>query len=204
MIVFAGIKSEKKRQKMRKSVVHITYFTHATTKDNEQGVVSGWADAELSEKGKAECAELRKLMKNRKFDVVFCSDSRRATDSAELTFGNSIKMIKDERLREVNYGDFTGKPARMIDSIMLEHISKPFPNGECYMDVEKRVKSFLNDPIKNHPDKRIAVVSHRAPQLSLDVILKGNTWEQAIREDWRSKKPKEWKAGWEYKLIVNE
>jgi len=92
----------------------------------------------------------------------------------------------------------------MFDSMMLEHISKPFPNGECYMDVEKRVRSFLNDLVENHSDKRIAIVSHRAPQLSLDVILKGNTWEQAVKKDWRSKKQKEWKPGWKYKLEVNE
>jgi len=95
----------------------------------------------------------------------------------------------------------TRAPSEKIDSIILKHISKPFPNGESYKDVEKRVKSFLDDLMKNYSGKNVAIVGHRAPQLALDVLIKGKTWEQAVKEDWRSKKPKEWKPGWEYKLI---
>ncbi len=29
--------------------VQITYFVHGTTKDNEDGISSGWSDVELSE-----------------------------------------------------------------------------------------------------------------------------------------------------------
>jgi len=41
-------------------------------------------------------------------------------------------------------------------------------------------------------------VAHQAPQLALDVLLKGRTWPQAIAEDWRNKKA--WQTGWEYEL----
>ena len=75
-------------------------------------------------------------------------------------------------------------------------VEKSFPNGESYMDVEKRMRSFLDDLKKKYQDKCIAIVSHRGPQLALDVILKGKTWKQAFREDWRLKK--EWKPGWDY------
>jgi len=117
--------------------------------------------------------------------VVFCSDLRRAVDSARLVFGDSAGVVVDERLREVDYGDFTGKPSKIVDSVMLEYVSKPFPNGECCMDVEKRVRSFLKDLVENYSGKRIAVVSHRVSQLLLDVIVKGHTWEQAVKNDWR-------------------
>jgi broad specificity phosphatase PhoE len=143
---------------------------------------------------------LKELVKDKKFDVVFCSDLKRSVDTAKLTFDNA-KIIQDERLREVNYGDLTRAPSEKIDSIILKHISKPFPNGESYKDVEKRVKSFLDDLMKNYSGKNVAIVGHRAPQLALDVLIKRKAWEQAVKEDWRSKKPKEWKPGWEYKLI---
>ncbi|MEM5778770.1 MAG: histidine phosphatase family protein [Candidatus Aenigmatarchaeota archaeon] len=178
--------------------VNITYFVHGTTTDNEKGIATGWSPGELSDLGKKQSIELKELIKDKKFDVVFCSDLKRAIDSAKLTFGNSIKIIQDKRLREVNYGDLTGANSKLVDSLTIEHINKPFPNGESYKDVEKRIRSFLNDLLNKYAGKDIAIVAHRAPQLALEVIINKKTWEQAIKEDWRLKTPKEWKPGWSY------
>lgn len=186
---------------MPKSVL-ITYFVHGTTVENEKDLSSGWNDCELSELGKKQSIDLTDQIKDKQFDVVFCSDLRRAVDSAELTFGNRIPIVRDQRLRECNYGDFTQKPSDLVDEKMKSCINQPFPNGESYHDVEKRMKSFLDDLVTQYPGKRVAIVAHRAPQLALDVLLKKKSWEQAMKEDWRLKTPKEWKPGWEYKLNV--
>jgi len=180
--------------------VHITYFVHGTTTDNEQNIATGWSPGKLSELGKQQSIELKELIKGKKFDVVFCSDLKRAVDSAKLTFGDSVKIVQNKRLREVNYGDLTRANSKLVESLTLEHLNKPFSNGESYKDVEKRIKSFLNDLLKKYSGKNIAIVAHRAPQLALDVLLKGKTWEKAIKEDWRLKQPKEWKPGWKYIL----
>ena len=180
--------------------MNITYFVHGTTVDNELGLSTGWYDTELSKLGIKQSRELKKLIKGKRFDIVYCSDLKRAVDSANLTFGDTVKIIQDIRLREVNYGDLTRTKSEEIDSSILEHIDKPFPNGESYKDVEKRIRSFLDDLIKNYSGKNVAIVAHRAPQLALDVLLKRKTWEQTVNEDWRIKKPPEWKPGWEYKL----
>ena len=140
------------------------------------------------------------MIRNKKFDVVFCSDLKRSVDSAKITFDYSVKIIVDERLREVNYGDFTRTNAEKVHSLILDYINKPFPNGESYNDVKKRIKSFLEDLLKNYLGKNVAIVAHQAPQLSLEVLINHKTWERAISEDWRSKKPKEWKPGWKYIL----
>jgi len=184
---------------MKKSVI-ITYFVHGTTTDNEKGIATGWSPGELSELGKKQSVELKGLIKDKRFDVVFCSDLKRAVDSAKLTFGNSVKIIQDKRLREVDYGDLTGADSDKIDSLILKHITKPFPNGESYKDVEKRIRDFLNDLEKNYSGKNVAIVSHKASQLALEVLLNGKRWEQAVKEDWRLKQPKEWKPGWKYIL----
>lgn len=182
--------------------VNITYFVHGTTVDNEKGIASGWSDTKLSELGKKQSIELRKLIKGKKFDIVFCSDLRRAVDSAYLTFCDSVQIIQDKRLRECNYGKLTRAKSEKVDSLYLKNIDKPFPNGESCKDVEKRVRSFLNDLLRKYSGKNIAIVAHRTPQLALDVLLKGKTWEQTIKEDWRSKKPKAWRPGWKYKLEI--
>jgi alpha-ribazole phosphatase/probable phosphoglycerate mutase len=184
---------------MKKSI-NITYFVHGTTIDNEKGIATGWSPGELSELGKKQSIELKGLIKVKRFDIVFCSDLKRAVDSARLTFGNSVKIIQDKRLREIDYGNLTEADSDKVDSITSEHINKPFPNGESYKDVEKRIRSFLSYLLKKYYGKNVAIVAHKAPQLALEVIINKKTWKQAIKEDWRLKEPKEWKPGWNYKL----
>jgi len=180
--------------------IYITYFVHGTTTDNERSIASGHNPGELSELGKKQCIKLKDLINKREFDVVYCSDLKRAVDSAKLTFGAKVPIIQDKRLRECDYGDLTGKPLEQVYPLNLSSINKPFPNGESYKDVEKRMRSFLSDLLKKYPGKHIAIVAHRAPQLALEVIINNKTWEQAIREDWRHKEPREWRPGWDYKL----
>jgi broad specificity phosphatase PhoE len=180
--------------------VNITYFVHGTTTDNEREVASGWSQSELSDLGKDQSIKLKEMIKDRKFDVVFCSDLKRAVDSTILTFEGNVPIIKDARLREVNYGDMTKFDSRVVDALILKHINEPFPNGESYKDVERRIRSFLDNLLKNYNRKRVAIVAHRAPQLALEVIINKKTWENAVKDDWRLKNPKEWKPGWDYKL----
>ena len=139
-----------------------------------------------------------KLVSKKHFDVIFCSDLKRAVDSAELGFGDKYKIIQDKRLRECNYGDFTRKSTESFKSKMSDYVDKSFPNGESYRDVEKRIADFLRHLKKNYDGKHIAIVAHQAPQLALDVLINGKTWRQAIDEDWRNKKA--WQSGWNYTL----
>lgn len=178
--------------------VKITYFVHGTTTDNESGLATGWLPGELSEKGIEQSKILASQVADIKFDVVFCSDLQRAIDSAELGFGDKYEIIQDERLRECNYGDMNGKSAKEFKDNMMGYVDSPFPNGESYKDVEKRMNSFVEFLRDNYDGKHIAIVAHQAPQLALDVLLRGRTWEQAIEEDWR--KIKAWQPGWQYTI----
>ncbi len=180
-------------------MINITYFVHGTTTDNEQDKCTGWNPGELSKLGVEQSIKLKDQIKGKRFDVVFCSDLKRAVDSAKLTFGSSVQILQDERLRECNYGDLNGAPAEKVDAIRYQCVEKPFPNGESYRDVEKRIRSFLDDLKKKYDGKPVAIVAHQAPQLALDVVIKGKTWEQAMKEDWRHKKA--WQPGWVYILM---
>ena len=57
--------------------IKITYFVHGTTTDNEKDISSGSSDVELSELGVKQSIELKDKVKDKKFDVVFCSDLKR-------------------------------------------------------------------------------------------------------------------------------
>lgn len=179
--------------------ITITYFVHGTTTDNEKGISSGWSDAELSDLGVKQSILLKSQTKDKIFDVVFCSDFKRAFNSAKLAFEGVTPINRDARLRECNYGKLNGAPSSIVEPKQeRECIYNKFPEGESYEDVKARVAEFLEFLKENYDAKKIAIVSHKAPQLSLEVILKGKTWEEALAEDWR--KTKAWKPGWEYVL----
>ncbi|HLE49711.1 MAG TPA: histidine phosphatase family protein [Patescibacteria group bacterium] len=176
--------------------VKITYFVHGTTTDNEKGISSGWFNVDLSEKGIKQSVDLKDQTKDKKFDIVFCSDLIRAVHSAELTFKGIVPIITDARLRECNYGEYNAKPSELVEPMQEENITKRFPAGESYEDVKTRITDFLEFLRKNYDGKSVAIVAHKAPQLALDVLLKGKTWEQAFADDWRKRKA--WQPGWEY------
>jgi alpha-ribazole phosphatase/probable phosphoglycerate mutase len=174
----------------------ITYFVHGTTTDNEQHRATGWLPGELSELGRMQAKELGEVITTR-FDVMISSDLQRAVDSAELGFAGRFLIIHDERLRECNYGDLNGADESTFTK--TDYITHPFPGGESYHDVEVRVQSLLDDLCRDYDAKHIAFMAHHAPQLALEVLLNGKTWEQAFAEDWR--KTKAWQPGWDYESI---
>ncbi len=178
--------------------VSITYFVHGTTTDNESGISSGWNDVGLSALGIRQSEELKQKTEHETFDVVFCSDLQRAARSANLTWGGTNKIVQDARLRECNYGDYNGKASDIVEPLQERSTTIPMPNGESYDMVKDRIERFLEDLKKNYDGKHVAIVSHKAPQLALDVLLKGMTWEQAFEHDWR--KTRAWQPGWKYTL----
>ncbi|MDD5251502.1 MAG: histidine phosphatase family protein [Patescibacteria group bacterium] len=178
--------------------VNITYFVHGTTTDNEKEISSGWSDVELSETGIMQSVGLKEKIKGEKFDVVFCSDLKRAVASAKLTFEGGIEIIPDQRLRECNYGDYNGRPSAIVEPLQEKSVFERLPNGESYEDVKNRVAEFLKYLKENYDGKHVAIVAHKGPQLALDVLLKGKTWEQAFAEDWRKRHA--WQPGWEYQI----
>src|SRR3989344_599033 len=181
--------------------IHITYFVHGTTVDNENGISSGWSDAGLSELGIKQSIDLKEMVKDRKFDVVFCSDLKRASKSAELVFRGLVPIISDKRLRECNYGDLNDKESNIVEPMQEDEcINNRLPEGESYEDVKARMADFLEMLKKDYDGKSVAIVAHKAPQLSLDVLLKGLTWKEALAGDWR--KTKACKPGWSYVLEI--
>ena len=176
--------------------IKIIYLVHGTTTDNQKEISSGWYDVKLSDLGVQQSVELKDKLKSQKIDLVICSDLKRAVDSANLTFAGKIPIIIDQRLRECNYGQFNAKPSKIVEPLQEKNIYTRFPDGESYEDVKSRIQNLLDDLKEKYDGKTIAFVSHKAPQLALEVLINDKTWEQAFTQDWR--KTKSWQPGWEY------
>ncbi len=181
----------------------IYFVTHAETRDNEKKISSGWNDVELSELGIRQAKELKDKLKNIKFDLVCCSDLKRAINTVKIAFGDPpfvidqrpVNLVEpDERLRELNYGDFNGKPASIVDPMKIQIIKEPFPNGESYEQAKERTHEFYKELKENHSDKNVLIVGHRATQYGLDTLINGKTIEECLTI------PFKWQSYWEYNL----
>lgn len=173
----------------------IIFFAHSTTTDNIAKRATGWLQGELSEVGIKQAKKLPSLVEDKSFSVVFCSDLKRAIQSAKLGFGDTHPIRHDWRLREANYGDYDGTD-KSFKKDMTKFIDTPYPNGESYKDTEIRMQSFLDDMKRFFPSGYIAVIGHEATQLALEVIINKKSWEQVITENWRHEQ--KWQPGWIY------
>lgn len=173
-------------------MIQIIFEAHGTTFDNEAHLSSGHNDVELSPLGMQQSKEMGIRYQNDHFDAIFCSDLQRAYKSAEIAFGDKFPIIKDARLRECDYGDFTQHPSSEVDVEKPKRIHEPFPNGECYTQTTARMKSFLEDVLRDYDGKRVMIIGHRATQYGLDNLINGVPLEQLTASHFK------WQPGWKY------
>ena len=176
-------------------MIELVYETHSTTRDNEQGIATGWLPGELSDLGRERARELGRRRRDDGIDVVFSSDLRRAVETAELAFqGSEIPLRQDARLRECNYGALNGAPTAEVTATRLDRIETPFPNGESYRDVVARTRAFLVGLMREHDGERVLVIAHSANRWAIQHLLHGTPLADVIEA------PFGWQPGWEYVL----
>jgi broad specificity phosphatase PhoE len=169
----------------------LLYFeTHATSLDNEARLASGHFDVDLSPVGCQQAEQLGERYADRLLDAVYASDLRRAAETAHIAFSSRrLAIIRDARLRECDYGDLTRSPIDDLERTKARFVDRPFPNGESYRQVARRVGAFLGETPRG---RDILVVGHRATWMALEHLLAGRDLAEAVRSPW------EWRPGWTY------
>jgi broad specificity phosphatase PhoE len=170
----------------------IYFAPHATTIDNEAKIASGWRDVELSELGREQAKQMKEQISGLGIQLVCASDLKRAVDTVNIAFGDSLPKIFDERLREVNYGDYNGKSSEVVESLKMQYIHEPFPNGESYDQAMERIHEFYKELKDKHREKIILIVGHRATQYGLDTLIDGKILDELLGF------PFKWQPYWEY------
>jgi alpha-ribazole phosphatase/probable phosphoglycerate mutase len=169
------------------------FEAHSTSIDNERGIASGHRDAPLSGAGCLQAAELGRRYAERSLRIVYTSDLTRAVSTAEIAFaGRDVLRVSDERLRECDYGRWSGCPVQQLNDARQQFIDDPFPEGESFRDVVSRVQSFLRGLSRD--DAPILLVAHRAPWYALEHLIRGRDLADVVSSPWA------WQPGWEYDL----
>lgn len=138
------------------------YVRHGETSWNALHKIQGRMDIPLSKTGKEQAKELKEILKDIHFDMVFSSPLLRAYETASIIVEDrNLNIIRDDRLLEMNYGDCEGMDHSRKELVVQRGMfASRYPNGESYMDVAKRVYSFLDEIKEKYRDKDILIVAH--------------------------------------------
>lgn len=162
---------------------------HGKTIWNDLRKLQGIADIQLNERGIADAKALGKSLMDTHFDAIYSSPLARAKKTAELIRnGRDIPIICDQRLIEINFGNYEGK----IFEYLLENTSFkaffddpehyiPPENGESFPSVLERTKNFLTEVIEKQKENgRYMVVAHGA----LNAALTSNLEKRPLSQYW--------------------
>jgi len=175
--------------------VEIVFETHSWSTDNDRGMATGWLPGELSERGRALARELGERRRDTGLAAVFCSDLRRAVQTAQIAFGSTdLPILLDWRLRECDYGRLNGAPASTVHANRFDHLSQPFPDGESWRQAVDRVGGFLRDLPGRWADQQVLVIGHVATRWALDHFLDGKPLTELAGAEF------DWREGWNYRL----
>jgi isoleucyl-tRNA synthetase len=175
---------------LKKKTEGNTYFLmrHGESERQKLNIVSSWPEKKplpLTVKGRKDVEKVATELKTKKVDLIFSSDLLRTKETAEIVAKElGIEVFLDKRLRENDTGIHNGKGIEDAVAIFkregetpTEHYMRRFeighPEGENWMDVQKRVHEFIRDMENKYPEKRILVVSHGLPLLLFEASTEG-------------------------------
>lgn len=169
----------------------LTLIRHLPTAGNKNRQYIGWTDEAILPI-QSESVQLSSAPK-----IVYCSDLRRAKESAQLYFPGT-PYESDARLRESFFGDWEGKTYDMLKGnkryrkwIDNPTVEKP-PNGESLRDVELRVVDFLTH--LSLEEDAYFIVTHGGP---IRLLLTKFSPEPHDFWSWKVPHQSIWRLEWE-------
>ena len=94
---------------------------HGETEWNAEGRVQGHTDVSLSEQGRCQAQVLGQRLAEVAFDVAYCSDLARASETARIILGDrAVPLRPTPQLREYQKGVFEG--------LTVHEYSKRYPD----------------------------------------------------------------------------
>ena len=140
---------------------------HAETPQNNEDIIQGHQDTELSESGKHHANILSKKI-DLDFDAWYSSDLKRAMCTANI-LNKESNTTESSQIRERDFGEIEGSNSSVIDEEKLDSLNPE--GGESWEEVYKRTREYLEDLAKTHCGETVAVVSHKGPIQSIIGML---------------------------------
>lgn len=124
------------------------FIRHGQIAEEYKKVFYGQLDVPLSKEGELLSKEVVKELSSIPLKAIFSSPLKRALFPAKLLAKKKgIPLYIRDELKEIDYGEWTGKPRDLIykEALFWERLKKDFlapPKGESIRDLRNRAKSF--------------------------------------------------------------
>ncbi|NLG03170.1 MAG: histidine phosphatase family protein [Clostridia bacterium] len=135
----------------------IYLMRHGETTWNKAHRLQGQTDIPLNENGLLIARKTQKGMEKIPFDVAYTSPLQRAKRTAEIVLtGRDIKLIEDERLKEISFGSYEGvvideviekKESPLYEFLRVPEQYIPGENAESIRELMDRGMDFLMNEI---------------------------------------------------------
>lgn len=164
---------EELKEKTKKSGNKYFAMRHGGTEANKRGIISfgKQLNDKLTTKGIEEVNKTALKMIDKKIDFIISSPFTRTKETTAILKDKlnltDEQIIFDDRLQEINVGDFDGKNWEEYHQYILEvtngWFSHQIPNGESLQDVAHRTGSVLYELENKYKGKNILIVTHGGP-----------------------------------------
>jgi len=160
------------------------YLVRHTKPAVESGVCYGQSDVPLADSYHTELAAIQKIISGKAITHCFSSPLTRCLQLAQDLHA---RPVVDERLKELNFGDWEmhrwdDLDRRQVQAWGDHFVTEPCPNGESFTDLQQRVLSFWNEHYQSNA-KNILVITHGGPIRTLIATLLRQPLEQAFSID---------------------
>lgn len=142
---------------------------HAMTEWNREKRIQGQTDTPLSPPGERQAGQWGPVLKVYRWDRILASDARRAAETAaRINAVLKAPMESDSRLREQDWGEWTGKTIAQLEKespLLLAEQEKAGwefcpPGGEDRFAVRDRSLEAIAGACEKWRGQRILVITH--------------------------------------------
>ena len=160
---------------------------HGQSKANAKHIMQGaQVDEPLTNKGRQQAKITRQKLSAVKFDRVFSSPLKRASETAAIITGSQATVTFDRRLVEFDYGKWDGQRIEQLVADYPEYFkdltnfgnSWRISGGETYQETQARLASFEKGLNVNSHENVLVVTHGMTIKLWTSFLLKSNSPER--------------------------
>ena len=178
------------KQYAKKSGNQYFVMRHGETEHNVKNILNykNRSTYDLTDKGKTEIQTNADNLVDKNITAIYTSPFQRTKETAYIVAEKlgipKESVIEDERLCELNIGEFDEKPK--LEFLKWEEsissYDEPVPGGESYNEAKKRFGDFMYEIENRHKNEAILIVGHGITVESAEIVAEGGD-----EKVWRSK-----------------
>lgn len=145
------------------------YLIRHTKPQIEKGYIYGQTDLDVADTFEEEAQKVAELLPDKNQMLIYSSPLQRCYKLAKFLQGKQLEV--DDRIKEINFGDWEMKRWDELDKQMMKNwlkdiVNQKAPGGESNLELYERVKAFWED-IQQVDAEEMGIVCHYGVILSL-------------------------------------